>query len=319
MFASLPNSVEVLKAKEELFSMMEDKYNELIAEGRPDNEAVGIVLSEFGNLDEVAESIGISRTVFETEPEMRTLVTYEQADFYIGQMMRHRLILGFGVMLTICSPIGVILSAINERINETVGVALLLLFVAAGVGCIIYSASIMKPWSYIEETPCYIDYVTSDHVRIMFETGRSQKTMLLIMGICLCILSILPTVIFSGISASYILTEGIGPAMLLFMIGMGVMLIIYAGGKTEAAERLLKLNDADTVSGQYNKGHEAPERYDNPVVDSFMEHYWTVVTCGYLIYSFLTFNWHISWVIWPVAAILKSVIRSIWGSREETL
>ncbi len=31
--------------------MMEDKYNELISEGKSDNAAIGIVISEFGNLD----------------------------------------------------------------------------------------------------------------------------------------------------------------------------------------------------------------------------------------------------------------------------
>lgn len=60
MFASLPNTPEVMKAKDELYTMMEDKYNELIAEGKPENEAVGIVISEFGNLDEVSESLGLS-------------------------------------------------------------------------------------------------------------------------------------------------------------------------------------------------------------------------------------------------------------------
>ena len=63
MFANLPNTVEVKNAKDELFSMMEDKYSELIAEGKPENEAVGIVISEFGNLDELAESLGIDQVI----------------------------------------------------------------------------------------------------------------------------------------------------------------------------------------------------------------------------------------------------------------
>ena len=40
MFANLPHTDEVLKAKNELSQMMEDKYNELIEEGRSENEAV---------------------------------------------------------------------------------------------------------------------------------------------------------------------------------------------------------------------------------------------------------------------------------------
>ena len=51
MFLHLPKTNEVLRAKEELAQMMEDKYNQLRSEGRTENEAVGQVISEFGNLD----------------------------------------------------------------------------------------------------------------------------------------------------------------------------------------------------------------------------------------------------------------------------
>ena len=61
MFMQLPDTPEVRRAKKELGQMMEDKYNELTADGMSTNEAVGIVISEFGNLDELAESLGIQR------------------------------------------------------------------------------------------------------------------------------------------------------------------------------------------------------------------------------------------------------------------
>jgi hypothetical protein len=59
MFLNLPQTPQVLKAKNELFQMMEDKYTELKEEGKTENEAVGTVISEFGNLDELAEELGI--------------------------------------------------------------------------------------------------------------------------------------------------------------------------------------------------------------------------------------------------------------------
>ena len=40
MFATLPNTPEVLKAKFELEQMMEDKYTELKNEGKTENEAL---------------------------------------------------------------------------------------------------------------------------------------------------------------------------------------------------------------------------------------------------------------------------------------
>lgn len=60
MFINLPQTPEVLRAKEDLAEMMEDKYNELLEEGRMQNEAIGIVISEFGNIQELIDELGIA-------------------------------------------------------------------------------------------------------------------------------------------------------------------------------------------------------------------------------------------------------------------
>ena len=60
MFENLPRTLEVMRAKEELYSMMEYKYTELINEGKKENEAISIVISEFGNLDELAENLELT-------------------------------------------------------------------------------------------------------------------------------------------------------------------------------------------------------------------------------------------------------------------
>ncbi len=39
--------------------MMEDKYHELRNNGKSDNEAVGQVIAEFGNLEELGDQLGI--------------------------------------------------------------------------------------------------------------------------------------------------------------------------------------------------------------------------------------------------------------------
>ena len=57
MFRNLPNTSEVIKAKNELLQMMEDKYTELRREGKSENEAVAKVIAEFGNIEDTVESI----------------------------------------------------------------------------------------------------------------------------------------------------------------------------------------------------------------------------------------------------------------------
>ena len=55
MFRGLPLTEKVMKAKSELLQMMEDKYTELIRSGKTENEAVGEVIQNFGNLDDLAD------------------------------------------------------------------------------------------------------------------------------------------------------------------------------------------------------------------------------------------------------------------------
>ena len=59
MLGKLPDTPELRKARNELLQMMEDKFGELIEEGKSENEAAGTVIAEFGNLEELAESLGL--------------------------------------------------------------------------------------------------------------------------------------------------------------------------------------------------------------------------------------------------------------------
>ena len=60
MFSAYPQTPRLLEAKAELQGMMEDAYTSLIGEGRSEDEAVGQVIRDFGNLDEVAPVLGIA-------------------------------------------------------------------------------------------------------------------------------------------------------------------------------------------------------------------------------------------------------------------
>lgn len=111
MFSHLPNTPEVQKAKYELYQMMEDKYNELISEGKSDNEAIGIVISEFGNLDELADSLGIKSFVDPSQamPAANTL-SHETAAAFLRDSAKHAYLTAFGVLLCIIASLGPIFS-----------------------------------------------------------------------------------------------------------------------------------------------------------------------------------------------------------------
>ena len=314
MFMNLPNTPEVLRAKEELWQMMEDKYTELKNEGKSENEAVGTVISEFGNLDELAEELGIHQ--FMELPEVvaeqpRRTITMEDTKQFLHDKARQAFQMAFGVLLCIVSPVGIIISE-AVHINELIGVLALFLCIAVAVGMFVFSGISIKKWDFLKQEPCSLDFETTNYVHEKKDYNRGIFALFLVIGIGLCILSVIPVIIFGEINLHLqaVDLESIGVAFLLLFVAIGVFLIVYGSMIYGSFDELLKVNDVRTVGGNYVP--EQKEQYMTPAMATIMEVYWPTITCIYLIWSFLTFEWWVSWIIWPVAAIVHSILKSIF-------
>lgn len=151
MFKGLPNSNNVKDAKIELFSMMEDKFNELILDGKSENEAIGIVISQFGNLEEVSEALGIKSEV-NNKNNLR-VIDLEEAKEYIETTNISAKKISFGIMLImIMVAIFIFLSGLSDKkiISETsgnvIGVSLILISVAYSVYIFISSEAKLEKY-----------------------------------------------------------------------------------------------------------------------------------------------------------------------------
>lgn len=322
MFANLPNTEEVKRAKDELYSMMEDKYAELISEGKAENEAIAIVISEFGNLDEISESLGINNVVSEMEVTDRRVVTQDEADNYIADATRRRFLNSLAILAFIFCPIGPI---VFESIADAIGIGaigafgLILLFVciAAGICLMAISGFIMHDWKFLDKELCTISYSTAEYISREKDDNMTYKGIVRTVGIVLCCISFLPVIIMDAIFGNHlaIITEGIAPAMIFVGAGIGVFLIMMSGAKDAAYDKLLSLNDAKTVAGNYEPVKGAKKEYVSGIAEALLKDYWKTVLCIYFILSFTTFNWGSTWMIWPLAAILRKPLTDIFSKK----
>ena len=101
MFRGLPLTEKVMKAKSELLQMMEDKYTELIRSGKTENEAVGEVIQNFGNLDDLADDLGIKEILYQTKYSgiQRRKLSFEEVTEYLERKKHAALMKAFGIML----------------------------------------------------------------------------------------------------------------------------------------------------------------------------------------------------------------------------
>ena len=312
MFQNLPNTAEVKKAKMELGQMMEDKYTELLQEGKSENEAVGTVISEFGNLEELAESLGIKEVVQEEKETLRRIITLDEAKEFIKDKIRHAYFIAIGVLLCILSPCGCILFDYYAPSLEVVlGCTLLFVLVAMGVGMFVFSGLSMGKWEFMDKELCCMEIKTAEYVKREQEGYRMIHIGKLTIGVILCIISVIPVMIISEIEGMA-KSESIGVVFMFVAVAIAVFLFVSAGIQSGAYEKLLGQSYYSGTNTIYTEKQKRITHYNNKIVENIMSVYWPTITCIYLCWSFLTYDWHFTWIIWVLAAVVEMFINTIF-------
>lgn len=267
MFVNMPDTEETRRAKKELFSMMEDKYNELKESGMAENEIIGTVITEFGNIDELKETLGLEsgtatavlvpesdvRTgITQGESDSRKVLTIDEIEEYVMDNTFSTFIFGLGVFFCILSPAGPVLFGGFEEIFGTnvftslfsgLGLGFLFLSVAIGVGLILLSSARKKNWEFLDDNACMLDSYTEEYVKKELAENNSSKLFMLALGVGCCIISALPVSVLGTMNINGFLTEAIGPTLIFILVGIGVFFILNSSRKVSAYEKLLSLNE----------------------------------------------------------------------------
>lgn len=327
MFVQLPNTPEVCRAKDELWQMMEDKYTELKSEGKSENEAVGTVISEFGNLCDLAEDLGIGDAMQEADASDVELLALEDVKRYLSDSTRRAIYTGLGVLLCILSVCPLLLTPalalfmsalLSEEQLSAIGAGIMFLFIAVAVGLFVYSHVMFNRWGYLKKGGYRMDFAASAYVQQEYANHRLIHAGSLAIGVVLCVVSFVPAVLLNRFSSNNLLLINLSSCVLFLLAGIGVFYIVVASMRRGAIGRLLRLNGSGgNTGGSYTPSprEKAKPRYTNPKAAAVMSVYWITVTCVYLCWSFLTFDWGITWIIWPAAGIIRKLLNVLF--REE--
>lgn len=324
MFSALPNTNQVHKAKAELYGMMEDKFDALVKEGSTEEDAIAKVISEFGSLSEIADELGIADAVDTAEERPRRNISGDEIDAFLKEAKKTVGLFSFAAFLIVASFAGrEIVRIISDYLSgsyhfsgellASAGIVAVFALIAIGTGMIIMAYTGIRKWEYMFSEPAQLDFPTLSRIDEQFQSKYHGFSMGLAVGVGLCIVSILPPFLFRGFYWSRM--GNIYSAAFWIIAAIGVALIISSEGQKRAYLKLLSLNGKDTVGG--NQFFSQKQLYYNePVVDAIMSMYWQTVMCLYLSWSFLTFSWMTTWIIWPVAAIINLLIRQVFGREE---
>ena len=248
MFRNLPNTEAVRRAKSELLQMMEDKYEELIAEGKTENEAVGIVISEFGNLDELADSLGISEAVTENPVEDKPMLSMDRVKEYLSMNNTRAILTPLGIALCILSVVSPILANILPVDLDIIGAGGMFGIIAIAVGLFIFSGIKSKEFAEVKNKECSLSIEGAEYVRNERRGFKNSYGLMSSFGIGLCILSFLNPILLDKIP---FINSNVGAAMMFVFVALGVFLITSANTRMNGYDRLLALNESGKMSEEF--------------------------------------------------------------------
>jgi hypothetical protein len=300
MFAGLPKTPELEHLKQELLSGMEEKYLELKLSGKSENEAIGIVISEFGNIEELTAELGIDPVV----PEQAIpVLTEEEVYAYAAARRSAGLWTGIGVFLCACGVAFLITldtifenKAVMSDKGSMLGLVGMFVLVAIAVGMFIHSGMKLDRFKSLEQgfqLPYALKMALQRSQSLYAPTYRLS----LITGVCLCVLS--PAFIFT---TSYVNDDyaPYGVAAFLFIAAVAVFLFIYYGN----------------IQGTYTKLLEEPnitaeKQEENRFVGVVGAVLWPLATAIFLFTGFVYGRWDVNWAVFPIAGVLSGMLSNV--------
>ncbi len=259
------------------------------------------------------------RPAMEIEPVDRDLVetvrsvSIEEANAFLDHNAKAARTISTGVMLCILSPIILILllgvaatgnGGVSEYTAVAVGVCVLIIMAAIAVAMFLSVGMKGKKFEYLEELNIETEYGVSGMVKERQDRYSETHSRVLIVGIVLCIVSVIPLLIISCMSGMDSM-DSMEKAGMLVLVGVAVLLALASVGV-----KMIVLTC--TINGGFNKLLEEGDYTRlNKKVSRNDGIYWIVVLAVYFAWSFITGRWEFTWIVWPIAGVLYGLYREI--------
>ena len=341
MFAPYPASTRLADAKAELRAMMEDAYADAIASGMTHNEAVGRVITDFGNLQEIAPVLGIADdlSVAEAAPQpgagadgaeapSRPRVTLPEAQELAEARRRGAAGLGLGVAMLVSTGIPLFalqglaevgLVPFNDDTATFLALVVDLPLVALGVIMLLSRSRLFANVKHLVNLEFTTDpIVTAWAARLRMEhEDHRMRCLGIAVGLWICaalplagVQALPPIGIGMAVPAGAdngTLNGGdlseLALALSVALVALGLWIFLPANWAAQTQQTLIR---------QGRQGYDYDqEDYRDPVIGIVASVYWPCVVGAYFVWGAVFDQWDKSWVLFPVAGLLFGVFAAV--------
>ena len=266
-------------------------------------------VSTGGLLKDELELDGAPELGLQAEDTAARSVSMEEASAYLDHKNTAAGRISLGVMLCILSPVLLIILpgaqeagriALTENQAAGLGLIVLFLLIGAAVALFVISGIRHSRFEYLEEEIIDTAYGVSGMARERRERYRSVNARMLTCGIVLCVVAAVPIFIAELFFEENEMAEILAVGVLLVLIAVGVMMIVRTSIIWGGFKALLEEDD-------YSRVEKTAEKKIAPIASV----YWALVTAGYLGWSFLTMEWHRTWIVWPIAGAAFGIVSGV--------
>ena len=235
-------------------------------------------------------------------------ISIEEANEYIEQRKKASWRLALATFLCILSPITIMVLSIlselpNPIITETmagaVGLTVLFAFVLCAVPIYIYCGFKNQPYAFLDKNiPFELEYGVKGLVTEKKNAFRPTYISYNIIATCICIFAVVPLVLLSFTENEILVAVALG--LLMIIAGIGAGMFIVAGTQNASMQKLLR-------EGEFTE----KEKNRTGIREAVGFCYWGILTAIFLAWSFLTNQWHISWLVYAIGGVLFPIVMCI--------
>lgn len=181
---------------------------------------------------------------------------------------------------------------ITENFAISIGLSFLIICIIIAVILFCLCAFKVKKYEFLEKDDFSLENGVKEYVFKEKESYQDQYHRYQIIGIALCILSVLPIFIF----LNYDFLENIAVCLLLLFVSIGCFFLVLAGTYQNALDKILQTGD-----------YTPKQKKNNILKSKISTIYWLIVTAIFLYYTFGkngNGQMQYSWIIWAIAGVL---------------
>lgn len=281
-FAGAPDNAQAAELREEIIRNTVERYHDLLAQGKTEEEAYALALDGVGDIGELLAAFGV-------QPEAEEAAAAVDAEQIRSRTTVFRSI-AVGLYILCVAPVIVLASSL-----PLLGAAMIFYFVGTATGLLIYE-SITR--------------------RALLADGRidsavERKGIFRAVGVGLYISCPTPCILMADTAA-----EDVSPALLFLMVAAAtVLMILSRTPKLKAVPRVHAAAEPRTVA----LAEPLPKPRRGALYRVSVAVLWTAAAIFFIITPFAwgIAAWSAAWLVFPLAICLQNLLRAIFDYTSE--